>query len=74
MSGLGFKSFESCFFLNFKNILATALKSYIKWLLIFFLKKFEKVEKIGCHSSFDFECNTERGFKESLSIALGLNW
>ena len=36
-----------------------------------FLKKFEKVEKIGYHSNFNFECNTERGFKESLSIALG---
>ena len=38
---------------------------------IFFLKKFEKVEKIGYHSNFNFECNTDRGFKESLSIALG---
>ena len=37
-----------------------------------FLKKFEKVEKIGYHSNFDFECNTERGSKESLSIALGV--
>ena len=27
----------------------------------------EKVEKIGYHSNFDFECNTGRGFKESLS-------
>ena len=36
-----------------------------------FLKKFEKIEKIGYHSNFNFECNTERGFKESLSIALG---
>ena len=35
------------------------------------MKKFEKIEKIGYHSNFDFECNTERGFKESLSIALG---
>ena len=32
---------------------------------------FEKVEKIGYHSNFNFECNTERGSKESLSIALG---
>ena len=38
----------------------------------FFLKKFEKVEKIGYHLNFDFECNTESGSKESLSIALGL--
>ena len=46
----------------------------------FFLKKFEKIEKIGSqriekigyHSHFNFEYNTERGFKESLSIALGL--
>ena len=36
-----------------------------------FLKEFEKVEKIGYHSNSNFECNTERGFKESLSIALG---
>ena len=35
------------------------------------MKKFEKVEKIGYHSNFDFECNAERGSKESLSIALG---
>ena len=35
------------FFLILKNILATALKSYIKWLLIFsfFLKKIEKFER-----------------------------
>ena len=34
------------------------------------MKKFEKIEKIGYHSNFDFECNTERDFlKESLSIA-----
>jgi hypothetical protein len=32
----------------FKNLLATALKSYIKWFLyIFFMKKVEKVEKTG---------------------------
>ena len=29
-------------------------------------------KKIGYHSDFNFECNTERGFKESLSIALGI--
>ena len=39
----------------------------------FLLKKFEKFEEIGYHSNFIFECNTESGFKESLSIALGLN-
>ena len=37
--------------------------------ILFF--KFEKIEKIGYHSNFNFECNTERGFKESLYIALG---
>ena len=37
------------------------------------MKKFEKVEKIGYHSNFNFECNTESGSKESLSIALGNN-
>ena len=35
------------------------------------MKKFEKIEKIGFHSNLKFECKTERGFKESLSIALG---
>ena len=39
--------------------------------LDFFLKKFEKIEKLGYHSNFNFECNTERGFKESLYLALG---
>jgi len=29
------------------------------------------LEKIGYHSNFNFECNTESGSKESLSIALG---
>jgi hypothetical protein len=28
------------------------LKSYIKWLIYFFLKKLKKVEKIGYHSRF----------------------
>ena len=46
------------------------MKSYIKWPFIFF---FLKVEKIFYHSNFNFDCNTERGFKESLSIALGLS-
>jgi hypothetical protein len=48
----GKKKFE----IFFKNIVATALKSYIKWLLqfFFFLGKFEK---IGYHSNFNFECN-----------------
>jgi hypothetical protein len=30
----------------------------------FFLKKLKKVEKIGYHSNFNFECNTKWGFKE----------
>ena len=38
---------------------------------LFFLKKFGKIEKIGYHSNFNFDCDTERGFKESLPIALG---
>merc|ERR1712051_421618 len=54
---LGGKKFFKKFF---KNILATALKSYIKWLLyIFFsfLKKFEKVEKTGIISTkFSLRC------------------
>ena len=37
------------------------------------MKKFEKVEKIGYHSNFNFECNTESGSKESLSIALDVH-
>ena len=41
------------------------------FLYIYFFLKFEKVEKIGYHSNFNFECNTERAFKESLSVALG---
>jgi hypothetical protein len=36
------------------------------------LKKLKKVEKIGYHSNSNFECNTENGSKESLSIALGV--
>ena len=32
----------------------------------------QKVEKIGCHSRFNPECNTERGCIDSLYIALGL--
>ena len=39
--------------------------------IFFFSFSFEKIEKIGYHSNFDFECNRERGFKESLSIAPG---
>ena len=31
----------------------------------------KKIEKIGYQSNFNFECNTERGSIESLSIALG---
>ena len=61
------------FFSTFRGqkILATALKSYIKWLSYIFFS-FEKVEKIGFHSNFNFECNTESGSKESLSMALGM--
>ena len=29
-------------------------------------------KKIGYLSNFNFECDTERGFKESLSITLGV--
>ena len=42
------------------------------FIIFFFFFKFEKLEKIGYHSNFNFECHTERGFKESLSVALGL--
>ena len=41
----------------FKNILETALKSYIKWLLYFFFILFEKVEKTGIISTkFSLRC------------------
>ena len=42
------------------------------FMIFFFFEKFEKVEKIGYHLNFNLECNTERGSKESLPIALGL--
>ena len=42
-----------------------------KMAFLIFFSFFERVEKIGYHSNFNLECNTERGFKESLSIALG---
>ena len=44
----------------------------VRYIYIFVLKKLKKVEKIGYHSNFNFECNTESASKESLSIALGL--
>ena len=70
------KNFWEWFFQLFvgkKKFLASALKSYINGFYNFFLllKKFEKIDKIGYHSNLNFEWNTERGFKESLSIALG---
>ena len=40
--------------------------------IIFFLKKLKRIEKIGYDSNFNFEYNSEKGFKESLSIALGI--
>ena len=60
---------QNFFFYNCKNILASALKSCIKWLLYvhIYIIFFGKFEKIGYHSNFDFECNTERGSIESLS-------
>ena len=46
-------------------------------IIIFFLKKLKKVEKIGYQATHDFlvrngEYNTERGFKNQLYIELGL--
>ena len=41
------------------------------FIIFFFLKKFEKIEKIGYHSNLNFECNTESDSKESVSIELG---
>ena len=40
--------------------------------IIFFFKKLKRIEKIGYDSNFNFEYNSEKGFKESLSIALGI--
>ena len=70
-------TFEGVFFkflwakknLKYFNI---RIEKFHKMAFIIFCFFFEKVEKIGYHSNFNFECNTERGFKESLSIALGL--
>ena len=63
------KHFQKKFLIFFKNILATALKSYIKWLLyiyifFFLVKKFEKVEKTGFfRANIFFHC--------TLSLILG---
>ena len=53
---------------NFKDILASALKSYIKWLLyfFFFLKRFEKIEKIGYRSNFILSVIQIGAFKSHL--------
>ena len=57
---------------NFKIILIIIEKLHkMAFIYIFFFDNCEKVEKIGYHSNFNFECNTERGSKESLFIALG---
>ena len=32
----------------------------------------KRIEKIGYDSNFNFEYSSEKGFKESLSIALGI--
>ena len=49
-----------------ENILATALKSYIKW-----LKKVEKQATTHDILVGNHECNTERDFKNQLYIELG---
>jgi hypothetical protein len=56
----------------FLKYVASALKSCIKKVLyiFFFFLNFWGV-KIGCHSHFNPECNTERGFIDSQYIALG---
>ena len=56
---------------NFKNILATALKSYIKGIynFFFFLKIFEKVEKTGIVSTkFSLRCTPSVILGHSLFI------
>ena len=48
---------------NFKRYFSIRIEKLHKMdFIILFLKKLEKIEKIN----FNFECNTERGFKEPL--------
>ena len=56
----------------FSNSIEKLHKMAFIYVYIYFFFSFEKVEKIGCHSNFNFECDTESGSKESLSIALGM--
>jgi hypothetical protein len=59
--------------LKIKNKFSICIEKLHKMVFIYiYFQKSEKIEKIGYHSNFNFECNTEKGFKESLSIALGL--
>ena len=65
------------FFKSFKQYFSVCIEKLHKMPFIIYFFSFEnfwKVEKIGYHSNFNFnfECNTEGGSKESLSIALGL--
>ena len=60
---------------NFKNILATALKSYIKWLLYFFFFSFEKVEKTGIISTkFLLRCTPSVILGSTLNFLLSTPW
>ena len=62
-------------FKNFLNYCRVRTKNLHKIEVIFFFfhawKKNYKFQ-IGYHSNFDFECNTKRGFIDSLSLALVL--
>ena len=56
-----------------KTIVVSALKSCIKNFFNLFKNLFWIFEGVKvCHSRFNFDCNTERGFRDSLYIALGL--
>ena len=59
------KFFQKYYSIRIEKLHKMAIINYL------LLKKFEKTEKIGYNSNFNFECNAERSFKESLSIALG---
>ena len=54
----------------FSNRTKKHKKAFINFYLEFFCR--HKVEKIGYHSRFNPECNTERGCIDSLCIALGV--
>ena len=67
-------NFWGCFFSIYENFFwkycSVLTKKLDKMYLYFFFLMFFGV-KIGYHSRFNPECNTERGFTDSLPMALG---